>query len=92
MKFMLVWRIPPGNYKPAIEGFLRAGAPRPSGLKTLGRWHTPGSTMGWLLVEANDLTAVAEHVAEWANLCEIVTYPVIDDAEAKNAASRALGN
>ncbi|MGA3032283.1 MAG: DUF3303 family protein [Terracidiphilus sp.] len=27
MKFMVVWKITPGNYKAAVERFLKTGAP-----------------------------------------------------------------
>lgn len=91
MKFMIVWKTVPGSYKPAVEEFLRAGGPVPPGIKSVGRWHTPGSTLGWHLVEGNDLTAVAQHVAEWGNLLELEIYPVIEDAEAGAAASKVYG-
>jgi len=91
MKFMIVWKTLPGKYKTAVESFLRGGAPVPAGIKTAGRWHTPGSTLGWHLVEGNDLAAVAQHVAEWGDLLEIETYPVIEDAEAASAASKVFG-
>lgn len=87
---MIVWRTVPGKYKPAVEAFLKAGGPVPPGAKTVGRWHTPGSTLGWHLIEG-DLTAVAEHVAEWGDLLEIEVYPVIEDADAGAAASKVYG-
>ena len=90
MKIMLVWRIPPGNYKPAMEAFLKGGGPSPTGVKALGRWHAPGSNMGWYLLEG-DPAVVAQHVAEWATMSEIVTYPVIEDAEAASALSKVFG-
>jgi Domain of unknown function (DUF3303) len=91
MKIMLVWKTVPGKYKAAVEEFLRKGGPVPSGAKTVGRWHTPGSTLGWHLIEANDLTSVAQHAAEWADLLECEIYPVIEDAEAAAAAKKAFG-
>jgi Domain of unknown function (DUF3303) len=90
MKVMIVWRTQPGKYQTAVENFLRTGAPLPAGIKSAGRWHVPGSTLGWHLVEGNDLGAVAQHVAEWADLLEIETYPVIEDAEAASAASKVF--
>ena len=90
MKTMIVWRTVPGKYKPAVGAFLNAGGPVPPGAKTLGRWHTPGSALGGHLIEG-DLTAVAEHVAEWGDLLEIEVYPVIEDADAGAAAARVLG-
>lgn len=87
---MIVWRTVPGKYKPAVEAFLKAGGPVPRGSKTVGRWHTPGSTLGWHLIEG-DLTAVAEHIAEWADLLQTEVYPVIEDADAGAAASKVYG-
>ena len=88
MKFMISWKIIPGHHKPAGRGFLKAGAPMPKGLKLIGRWHAPGSASGWAVVEGQDLTALAQHVAEWANLLELQITPVIEDADAAKALSR----
>ena len=87
MKFMVTWKIQPGAHKPAAEGFLSSGAPLPPGIKSLGRWHAPGSGYGWLLVEGNDMTALAQHIAEWANLLELQVTPVIEDEEAASSLS-----
>jgi Protein of unknown function (DUF3303) len=89
MKIMIVWRTVPGKYKPALEAFLRAGGPVPPGAKTIGRWHVPGSIIGWHLVDG-DLTAVAQHVAGWADLLECEVYPVIEDDEAAAAAKKVF--
>jgi len=88
---MIVWKTRPGTYKPAVESFLSKGGPVPPGIKTVGRWHSPGSTLGWHLVEGNDMTALAQHVAEWGDLLDLETYPVIEDAEAASAASKVFG-
>ena len=91
MKYMLSWSIPASTYKPAVEAFLNGGAPMPQGLTSLGRWHTLGSTRGWLLCEAEDPVAVAQHVAEWAAMLEIEVSTVIGDEEAGEAANRVYG-
>ena len=90
MKCMVTWKIPPGSHQAATESFLSGGAPMPEGVQCLGRWHAPGSVYGWLLVEG-DLTAIGQHVAEWANLLELQTTPVLEDAEAASSLSKALG-
>ena len=90
MKIMVVWKTAPGKYRTALEAFLRSGGPVPTGAKTLGRWHVPGSVLGWHLIEG-DLNAVAQHVGEWADLLEIEVYPVVEDAEAATAASKLAG-
>lgn len=91
MKVMVVWRTVPGRYKPAVEQFLKTGGPVPEGARTAGRWHVPGSTLGWHLIETDNLTAVAEHAAEWADFLELEIYPVIEDAEAGEAAQKVYG-
>lgn len=91
MKVMVVWKAVPGKYRAAVEEFLRAGGPVPESAKTAGRWHVPGSTLGWHLIETNELTAVAEHVAEWADLLELEVYPVIEDSEAGDVANKVFG-
>jgi hypothetical protein len=90
MKVMVVWRTVPGKYRTALEAFLRAGGPVPPGAKTIGRWHTPGSTLGWHLIDG-ELTAVGQHVAEWADLLECEVYPVMEDEEAATAAKNLIG-
>jgi hypothetical protein len=92
MKYMLSWSIPTSTYKPAVEAFLSGGAPMPEGLASLGRWHALGSTRGWLLCEAKDPVALAQHVAEWATMLEIEVSAVIDDEQAGTAASRVYGS
>jgi Protein of unknown function (DUF3303) len=91
MKVMVVWKTVPGKYKTALEAFLSGGGAVPAGAKTLGRWHTPGSILGWHLIETSDLTLVAQHVAEWADVLECEVHPVIDDAEAAAGAKAAFG-
>jgi hypothetical protein len=91
MKVMVVWKTVPGKYKTALNDFLEGGGPVPAGAKSVGRWHTPGSTLGWHLIEADDLGLVAEHVAHWADLLEIDVYPVLEDAAAGAAAKKTFG-
>src|ERR1035438_8283782 len=87
MKFMIAWKIPPALYKAAIERFLNTGAPDPTGVKTIGRWHTPGSFYGWHVVEG-DAAGVAELEAMWGDLLELQITPVIEDAEAASSLAK----
>jgi Domain of unknown function (DUF3303) len=91
MQVMVVWRTVPGKYKTAVEEFLKTGGPVPAGAKSLARWHVPGSILGWHLIEADDMTAVAQHAAEWADVLELEIYPVIGDDAAGAAAKKAFG-
>ncbi|HMK21162.1 MAG TPA: DUF3303 family protein [Terriglobales bacterium] len=49
------------------------------GFKTVGRWHVLGSILGWHLLEGDDATLLARHVAEWAEVIELEVNPVIED-------------
>lgn len=90
MKYMVTWKISPSNYKAAVKRFLKTGAPAPKGMKTLGRWHTAGSTRGFHLVEGSD-AALAEINAEWADLLDLQVVPVVEDDVAAAAAAKILG-
>ena len=81
MKYMMTWSIKPDCYKGAVERFLSTGAPLPEGLKQIGRWHGPGATCGWLLVEGS-VEAAYEHAAEWAEFLDWKTTPVFTDEDA----------
>jgi hypothetical protein len=74
-----------------VEQFLRTGGKPPEGMKTVGRWHVPGSILGWHLLEGDNLTALAQHVAESADVIDLEVNPVIEDAAAAEAAKRVFG-
>ena len=88
MKFMVEWKIPPSSYKAAAERFLSTGAPTPSGLRTIGRWHAPGSASGWHVVEG-DAAAVAELMAMWLDVLEAKATPIIEDDDAATSLVKA---
>jgi len=90
MKYMITWQIDPGAYKATVESFLEGGAPVPEGMKTLGRWHTPGSISGWHLVEG-DVETLAQHVAEWGAKIDLEVFPVIEDEAAASSLSKIYG-
>jgi hypothetical protein len=58
---MITWTVSPENHKAAVKRFIKGGAPLPKGMKSLGRWHTAGSTRGFHLVEGSE-AAIAEDV------------------------------
>ena len=90
MKYMMSWTIKPDCFKAAVARFLSTGAPLPEGMKLIGRWHAPGSTRGWLLVEGT-IEDAYEHASEWADLLEMQVTPVVEDAEAGAIAAKVHG-
>ena len=91
MKFMLTWRTRAGLYKAAFKQFLETGGPPPKGVAQVARYHVPGSVLGWHVLETNDMTALAEHVNNWGDLIDIELHPVVEDAQAGEAAGRVFG-
>src|ERR1051326_6080161 len=91
VKFMLTWRTRPGLYKAAFQQFLQTGGPPPKGVEQVARYHVPGSVLGWHVLETNDMTALAEHVNNWGDLIDIELNPIVEDAQAAEAAARVFG-
>jgi hypothetical protein len=44
---------------------------------------------GWALVEGEDPKALAQHIAEWADLIEFQITPVLEDEDAAQGLSKA---
>jgi uncharacterized protein DUF3303 len=82
MKFMHTWSLRPGKAAEVIARFLNTGAPAPSGNKIIGRWHKVDMSGGFLLTEADDPRALLESAAEWADLIDIQSSVVVEDADA----------
>lgn len=81
MKFMTTWALSPGAVRAAAEQFI-AGVDQPEGVTLLGRWHTVDCSGGFSLYESNNPAGLHLNAARWADLLEITTVPVIEDAEA----------
>jgi hypothetical protein len=81
MKFMITWKVRPGQLLPAVRRFLHSGGPVPPGAATLGRWHKADMTGGFHLIESTQIGLVFQHVAEWSDLLECEVSPVLEDAE-----------
>ena len=72
----------------AVHGNRRTAA---QGGETVARYHVPGSVVGWHVLETDDMTALAEHVNNWGDLIDIELNPVVEDAQAAEAAARVFG-
>lgn len=85
------WRIRDGCHIEAVKKFLETKAPLPKGLKQIGRYHAPGSSRGWLLVETDDIGLVYHHSTEWAHLLDFEVTPVVDDTIAGEKSNLVWG-
>ena len=82
MKFMSTWTVVPGTLREVVERFLvNQGQPAP-GVTLLGRWHAADLSGGFALFETTNVAAFYESAAVWADVLEIHTVPVVEDAEA----------
>jgi len=82
MKFMSTWTLIPGTVSEAVDRFLAGeGAPQ-EGVKLLGRWHNVDCSGGFSLYETDNPAGLHKGAAKWADLLEISTVTVVEDAEA----------
>jgi hypothetical protein len=86
MKHMIQWAFSTDTYERGMKQFLETGGPDPEGVRTIGRWHAPGTMYGFHLVEA-DPANVTKLTSQWASLVDLTITPVIDDDEAKKGLS-----
>ncbi len=82
MKFVSQWKVRDGKLAEAVDRFLTTGDPKPQGLKSLGRWFSIDMQRGYHLMEAEDATAIAQYSARWADLLELESSAVMEDADA----------
>jgi hypothetical protein len=82
MKFISTWALLPGSIQESVDRFLAGeGAPE-EGVKLLGRWHSIDCSGGWSLYETDDAALLHKGAAKWADVLEINTAAVIEDAAA----------
>jgi hypothetical protein len=91
MKVLSSWNARPGTIKEAVGRFLaNQGAPAP-GVTLLGRWHKTDCSGGFSLFETNNPAALYEGAAAWADVLEVHTHVVIEDAEAGPVLAKIFG-
>jgi hypothetical protein len=79
----------PATQKDASARFLQSGATPPNGIKTVGRWHYADGSGGVHVLECNDAQPLVDFAAEWSDLLKIDIRPVVEDAQAGAALSKA---
>ena len=92
MKIMVTWSVRPGGLEEAVSRFLATGGmPKQEGVKILGRWHRTDGGGGFTLYETDSPAAMYAGAVEWADLMELDSYVVIEDAEAAPALMKQFG-
>jgi hypothetical protein len=82
MKFMTTWALIPGSIQTAADKFLAGDAAPPAGVTLLGRWHNVDCSGGFSLYETDNPAALHLGATKWADLLDLNTVAVIEDAEA----------
>jgi hypothetical protein len=82
MKFISTWALLPGTIQESVDRFLAGEAAPVEGVKLLGRWHNIDCSGGWSLYETTDAALLHKGAAKWADVLEINTAAVIEDAAA----------
>jgi hypothetical protein len=65
-----------------VERFLAGEGTPAEGVTLLGRWHNVDCSGGFSLYETDNAAALHLGAAKWADVIEINTAAVIEDAEA----------
>lgn len=63
------------------DRFKETGAPPPSGVRMLGRWHSTEGNRGFLVAETDDAGAVATWLHDWTDLLSFEVTPVLTDEQ-----------
>ena len=86
MKFMVSWTTYPGKWQEATNRFLKMRAehrPPVKGVQPVGEWISIDSSRGWSVVESESVDAVYEGNAQWSDLMELHTVPILSHDEAE---------
>jgi Protein of unknown function (DUF3303) len=85
MKFMITYSYTAENFLPVVKAW---GSLSPQerasvgdGAKKVGHWHDVVGRRAFLVVESDNLAAVARWVGGWNNLGDASITPVLDDEE-----------
>jgi hypothetical protein len=70
MLFLTKWTVLPGKRDEAVKRFMETGAPPPTDVKLLGRWHTLGELGGITIASADDATSMYGWMYQWSDLLE----------------------
>jgi hypothetical protein len=91
MLFMTEFTIRPGCWPQAAERFLSGKVQVPAGMKMVGRWHNADHSGGYSLFECDDMAAAYAYAAEWSDVLEQRTHPVVEDADAGAGLAKRYG-
>jgi hypothetical protein len=81
MKFVITWACPPENFKEGMARVKAGVGNPPAGVKSLGRWHEPGTGKGFMLAEVEDMAAFTGFLMAWSDLSHQTVVPVVEEED-----------
>lgn len=81
MFFMVIERFKNGDPGPVRERFTRDGRMLPEGVIYHASWIDPANARRFQVMEADDLAALHEWTARWADLVDFEIVPVLTSQE-----------
>jgi hypothetical protein len=91
MKFLSTYTARPGCLPEVMKRFLAGQAQPMEGVTLLGRWHKTDLSGGFSLSETDNPAALYEFALKWADVLEIHSSLVIEDAQAGPVIARLCG-
>jgi hypothetical protein len=81
MKFMITYTMSPATRDAGQARFLETGGLPGDGVEMLGRWHSLGGHVGYVLAESSDTVALGKWMQDWTDLLTFEITAVGDDEE-----------
>jgi hypothetical protein len=81
MIFHITYEFSPVQRNDAQKRFKETGAPPPSGVTMIGRWHCVQGHKGFTIAECSDPEAIAKWIQDWADLISFEVTPVLNDEQ-----------
>jgi hypothetical protein len=91
MKFLSTYNARPGCLPEVMKRFLSGQAQPMEGITLLGRWHKTDMSGGFSLSETDDPALLYEFALKWADVLEIHSSLVIEDAQAAPVIAKVFG-
>ncbi len=82
MKVITTWAVKPGTLAEAVKRFLAGQGAPGAGVTLVGRWHKVDFSGGFSLYESDDPAALHASASRWADIMDMTTSLVVEDAEA----------
>jgi len=96
MKFLITYSYAASNFLPVVKAWGSMSPQERASVgesgKKIGHWHDVVGRKAYVVVESDDLSAVARWVGGWNSLGDATITPVLDDEEAGSVARQVTAD